>query len=83
MIIQHWHQGSEADYWKDFSDTSGQRLTYTAIIDHLAQELKESNNKMANPTKQGYGDRFSEVFWYNKNGVHCVKVKACDIVKQY
>jgi hypothetical protein len=83
VIIQRWRQGSEADFWRDFSDTSGQRLTYTAIIDRLAQERKESDNEMANRAKQEYGDRFSEVFWYKKNGVRCVKVKACDIAKQY
>jgi hypothetical protein len=36
-----------------------------------------------NCAKQEYGDEFPKVFYYKKNGAYFVKVKACDIAKQY
>ena len=56
---------------------------YTAIVDRLAQARKENNNEMASRAKREYGDEFSKVFCYKKNGACFVKVKACDIAKQY
>jgi hypothetical protein len=56
---------------------------YTAIIDRLAQARKENDSKLASRAKQVYGDDFSKVFCYKKNGECFVKVKACDIAKQY
>ena len=56
---------------------------YTAIVDRLTQAWKENDNEMASRAKQEYGDEFSKVFCYKKNGACFVKVKACDIAKQY
>ena len=56
---------------------------YTAIVDRLAQARKENDNDMASRAKWEYGDEFSKVFCYKKNGACFVKVKACDIAKQY
>ena len=83
VIVKRWRQGSKDDFWREFSTASGQRLMYTAIVDRLAQARKENNNEMASRAKREYGDEFSKVFCYKKNGVCFVKVKACDIVKQY
>lgn len=83
VIVKRWRQGSEDDFWREFSTDSGQRMMYTAIIDRLAQARKESDNEMASRAKQEYGDDFSKVFCYKKNGLCFVKVKACDIAKQY
>ncbi|KAF8815090.1 hypothetical protein BYT27DRAFT_7249457 [Phlegmacium glaucopus] len=83
VIVKRWCQGSEDAFWREFSDTSGQRLTYTAIIDRLAQAQKKSDNEMAKHAKQEYGDEFSKVFCYKKNRACFVKTKACDIAKQY
>jgi len=83
VIVQRWRQGSEDDFWREFSTASGKRLMYTAIVDRLAQERKENDSEMASRAKQEYGDEFSKVFCYKKNGACFVKVKACDIAKQY
>ena len=83
VIVRRWRQGSEDDFWREFSTDSGQRMMYTAIIDRLAQARKESDNEMASRAKEEYGDDFSKVFCYKKNGLCFVKVKACDIAKQY
>jgi hypothetical protein len=56
---------------------------YTAIVDRLAQERKENNSEMASRAKDEYGDDFGKIFRYKKNGASFVKVKACDIAKQY
>jgi hypothetical protein len=81
VIVERWRQGSEDDFWREFSTDSGQRLMYTAIIDRLAQARKEDDNEMASRAKQEYGDEFPKVFCYKKNGACLVKVKACDIAK--
>jgi hypothetical protein len=83
VIVQRWRQGSEDDFWREFSTASGKRLMYTAIVDRLAQARKENDSEMASRAKQEYGDDFSKVFCYKKNGACFVKVKACDIAKQY
>ena len=56
---------------------------YTAIVNCLAQAQKENDNEMVSHAKQEYSDEFSKVFCYKKNGACFVKVKACDIAKQY
>ena len=83
VIVQRWRQGSEDDFWREFSTASGKRLMYTAIVDRLAQARKENDIEMASRAKREYGDEFSKVFCYKKNGACFVKVKACDIAKQY
>jgi hypothetical protein len=83
VIVKRWRQGSEDDFWREFSTASGQKLMYTAIVDRLGQARKEDDNKMASRAKQEYGDEFAKVFCYKKNGACFVKVKACDIAKQY
>ena len=83
VIVKCWCQGSKDDFWREFSTASGQRLMYTAIFDRLAQAQKENDNEMASRAKREYGDEFSKVFCYKKNGACFVKMKACDIVKQY
>jgi len=83
VIIKRWRQSSEEEFWEEFSTASGQRLMYTAIVDRLAQARKENDNEMASRAKREYGDEFSKVFCYKKNGACFVKVKACDIAKQY
>ena len=83
VIVKRWRQGSEDDFWREFSTASGKRLMYTAIVDRLAQARKENDNEMASRAKQEYGDEFSNIFSYKKNGTCFVKVKACDIAKQY
>jgi hypothetical protein len=83
VIVKRWRQGSEDDFWREFSTASGKRLTYTAIVDQLAQARKENDSEIASRAKQEYGDEFSKVFCYKKNGACFVKVKASDIAKQY
>jgi hypothetical protein len=83
VIVKRWRQGSEDDFWREFSTASGKRLTYTAIVDRLAQARKENDSEIASRAKQEYGDEFSKVFCYKKNGACFVKVKASDIAKQY
>jgi hypothetical protein len=83
VIVKRWRQGSEADFWREFSTASGQRLMYTAIVDRLAQARKENDSEMASRAKQEYGDEFPKVFCYKKNGACFVKVKDCHIAKQY
>lgn len=56
---------------------------YTAIVDRLAQSRKEKDSELASRAKQEYGDKFSNIFCYKKNGACFVKTKACDIAKQY
>lgn len=45
--MKQWRQSSEPEFWRKFSDTSGQKLLYTAIVDHLTQARKEEDRKMA------------------------------------
>jgi hypothetical protein len=83
VIVKRWRQGSEDDFWREFSTSSGQRLMYTVIVDRLAQARKENDSELAGRAKREYGVEFSKVFCYKKNGAFFVKVKACDIAKQY
>ena len=83
VIVKRWRQSSEDDFWREFSTASGKRLMYTAIVDRLAQARKENDSEMASRARQEYGDEFSKVFCYKKNGAFFVKVKACEIAKQY
>jgi len=83
MIIVRWRQGSEADFWKDFTDNDGNRMTYTAIVKKLTANRLRSDAEMAKQAKEEFGSRFDEIFVYRKNGVNHVKTKAADIAKQY
>ena len=83
MIVVRWRQGSEADFWKDFTDNEGNRMTYTAIVKKLTANRLRSDAEVAKQAKEEFGNRFNEVFIYRKNGVKHVKTKAADIAKQY
>jgi hypothetical protein len=83
MIVARWRQGSEADFWKVFSDDNGNRMTYTAIVKALKSDRVKSDEDTAAIAKREYGSEFGEVFVYRKNGAVHVKTKPSDIAKQY
>ena len=45
--MKQWCQSSEQDFWREFSDASGQKFSYTSIVDRLTQIWKEQDRKMA------------------------------------
>jgi len=81
--VKRWRQNSEEDFWREFSDASGQRLSFTVIVDHLTQARKEEDKKMADQARAHYGEEFKNIFCYKKSGVHFVKTKDHDIAKQF
>ncbi|KDR69546.1 hypothetical protein GALMADRAFT_271949 [Galerina marginata CBS 339.88] len=83
VIVERWRQTSEEDFWSEFSDESGARFTYTAILDRLADLRKTRDNEQADRARQEYADKFEETFSYKKGNKRFVKVKACEIAKQY
>jgi len=52
MIIVHWRQGSEADFWKDFTNNDRNWMTYTAIVKKLTTNQLKSDAEVA---KTGQG----------------------------
>ncbi|KAF8812084.1 hypothetical protein BYT27DRAFT_7133573 [Phlegmacium glaucopus] len=82
-IVQRWREGSEADFWKDFSDSTGTRMNYTAIINRLKALRVEENNRIAEQAKKEYGDCFASMFVYRKNGKVHVMCKPADIARMY
>ena len=50
MIVVHWWQGSEANFWKDFTDNNGNQMTYMAIMKKLTANQLKSDAEVA---KQG------------------------------
>lgn len=82
-IVKRWRQSSEDDFWDEFSDGSGERLSYTTIVDRIAIHQKEDDKRIADQAKEHYGDRFESVFRYKKSGVVHVKKKDHDIAEQY
>jgi hypothetical protein len=81
--VKRWRQSSEQEFWREFSDASGQKLSYTTIVDRLTQIRKERDRKMADRAKAHYGENFKNVFVYKKSGACFVKTKDRDIAKQF
>ncbi|KAF8813274.1 hypothetical protein BYT27DRAFT_7251107 [Phlegmacium glaucopus] len=50
-IMKRWRQSSEQEFWKEFSDASGHKFSYTSIVDCLSQLQKEEDRKWADRTK--------------------------------
>lgn len=63
--------------------SSGQRFSYTTIVDHLTQCRKEKDKKLADCARNYYGEEFKNLFSYKKRGVVFVKTKDADIAKQF
>lgn len=61
-----WRRGSEQDFWDEFSDSSGARLTYTAIVNRITCMKKEEDHKLAEEARARYGNNFEAVFSYRK-----------------
>ena len=74
--------GTPDQFWASFS-REGKHLGYKAILKQLLSERKQKNAALVEQIKAEYGDRFSEVFSYQKNGKIHVISQACDIVKKY
>ena len=81
--MKRWRQSSEQDFWREFSDASGQKLSYTTIVDRLTQIRKEQDKKMADRARVYYGEKFKNIFVYKKSGALFVKTKDHDIAKQF
>ncbi|KAF8802225.1 hypothetical protein BYT27DRAFT_7261332 [Phlegmacium glaucopus] len=82
-IVKQWRQSSEEEFWKEFSDASGHKFSYTSIVDRLSQLQKEEDRKWADCARAHYGEEFKNVFFYKKSGVLFVKTKDCEIAKQF
>jgi hypothetical protein len=82
-IVKRWRQSSEREFWREFSDTSGQKFSYTTIVDRLTQIRKEQDKKMADRARAHYGEEFNSIFCYKKSSVLFVKTKDRDIAKQF
>ncbi|PPQ95990.1 hypothetical protein CVT26_016206 [Gymnopilus dilepis] len=66
-------KGSEGEFWSEFSDSSGHRLSYTAIVDRLSALRAKEDQKLAAEARAAFGEQFAEVFLYKKNGTVYVK----------
>ncbi|KAF8812058.1 hypothetical protein BYT27DRAFT_7088197 [Phlegmacium glaucopus] len=82
-IVQRWREGSEANFWKEFSDSTGTRMNYTAIINRLKALRVEENSRLTEQAKKEYGDSFASTFVYRKNGQVHVMCKPADIARMY
>ncbi|KAF8814126.1 hypothetical protein BYT27DRAFT_7082881 [Phlegmacium glaucopus] len=81
-IVKRWRQSSEQEFWKEFSDASGHKFSYTSIVDRLSQLQKEEDRKWADRARAHYGEEFKNVFFYKKSGVLFMKTKDHEIAKQ-
>ena len=81
--MKQWRQSSEQDFWREFSDASGQKFSYTSIVDCLTQIRKEQDRNMADRARVHYGEEFKNIFFYKKGGVLFVKTKDRNIAKQF
>ncbi|CAA7260797.1 unnamed protein product [Cyclocybe aegerita] len=82
VLIKEWRRGSPDEFWVQFT-VDGKPLRYKAILDKLAEQQGMENDKLCESAKLEYGEQFSSVFSYTKNGRKFVKTKASDIAKQY
>jgi hypothetical protein len=82
-IIECWRQSTEEHFWLKFSDSDGNRLSYTAIVKQLADLRLAEDEKIAAMAKEQYGDEFSSIFTYKKGGRTYVKRKSAHIARQY
>jgi len=83
MIVTRWRLGTEADFWKEFSDHSGNQMTYTGIVKTLKANRVKLDEDLATLVKKEYGSQFDKIFVYRKNGALHVKTKPSEIAKQY
>ena len=58
-------------------------MNYTAILARLAQQRVAKDNAICEIAKAEYGENFSSIFFYVKNGKKYTKVRASSIAKQY
>ena len=83
MVVTRWRLGTEADFWKEFSDDSGNRMSYTGVVKTLKANRVKLDEEIAACAKKEYGSQFREIFVYRKNGALHVKTKPSEIAKQY
>ena len=75
--------GTKANFWKEFSDDNGNRMSYTGVIKTLKANRVKLDEDIAAFAKEEYGSQFKEIFVYRKNGTLHVKTKPSEIAKQY
>ncbi|KAH9479417.1 hypothetical protein JR316_0008007 [Psilocybe cubensis] len=82
-IVYRWRQTTEDQFWQEFSDSTGERLSYRAIVDKLTMVKKEMDAKIAGLARQEFGDRFNSVFTYKKCGKQYVMRSDHSIASRY
>jgi hypothetical protein len=83
-IVERWREGSEVDFWQEFSDPTGTtRMNYTAIVNRLKELRVEENGQLVEQARNEYGDRFASTFVYRKHGQTHVMCKSADIARMY
>ena len=73
----------EEDFWCEFADSDGKRMSYTAITKKLVDLRIIEDEKLAAKAKAEYGCKFADVFSYKKGGKTYTKTKASGIAQQY
>ncbi|KDR69977.1 hypothetical protein GALMADRAFT_271748 [Galerina marginata CBS 339.88] len=82
-VVKRWRQSSENEFWDEFSDDSGQRLSYTAIVQRLAEQRKVRDKKLADCAREEYGERFELEFTFRKSGKPRVMETDQKIAEKY
>ncbi|KAH9482202.1 hypothetical protein JR316_0004297 [Psilocybe cubensis] len=82
ILVHQWRQGSPEDFWAKFTK-DGKILGYRQILDQLAEQRTAHDALFAQQIMHEYGNQFSSIFSYVKNGTRHVKTKPCHIIKQY
>ncbi|KAF8899475.1 hypothetical protein CPB84DRAFT_1681314 [Gymnopilus junonius] len=67
VIVRQYRKGMPEQFWASFSENS-HHLGYKAILKQLSLKRKEKNHLLVEKIKAEFGDCFSEVFWYKKDG---------------
>lgn len=83
MLVRWWHKGTKAEFWIQFSNNAGNHMAYSHIISSLAERQKEKDIELVEKAKDEYSDQFKQIFTYRKGDSICIKVKPCEIAKQY
>ncbi|KAF9531328.1 hypothetical protein CPB83DRAFT_808968 [Crepidotus variabilis] len=82
-IVAQFRQGSEDDFWRRFSDSSGVHLGYTAIVGRINEIKLAEDTILVQKAQAEYCDTFDTIFSYKKSGKTCLLKKASAIARKY
>jgi hypothetical protein len=83
VVVERYREQTPEDFWREFSQPNGSRMTFTTITQLLRKQRVARHQEIAEQARREYGPCFAENFTYRRGGQTFVMSDPTAIARHY